>query len=225
MSAPSPGRRDCESLNDYIRRLEAAADTHMLRVSDAESDGRGGIVIHPVVIYAVDDTGTPHELMDASGRMKHYEWPAGDNQLVTGTFTKTVGAGVGYLDITPGADDELILMYGQLIAGGVAVGWTSVEIFHTGALAGAGARQDRYVLDGGPAAAETWSIPALGTAGTGPINISTHNTDLSNLIADGTWLKTRVAGMAVDEVFTIHYQFRSLLNVAPIATPDGGTWA
>ena len=61
-----PDEIESESLNDFIKRLELAADTHKLRVSADHLDEQGNLVLTPVIAYFVDSGGTPHEGFDTS---------------------------------------------------------------------------------------------------------------------------------------------------------------
>lgn len=227
MSAPR--RIDCgESLNEFVARIESLSDSQRLRVPATAIDEKGNVILTPVILtHATDIDGTPHEIMRADGQTKHYQWPAGHFQRVTGTFTKTTAGGTGYVDIEPGTDDEIILMYGHIICdatpGAVPA---AIEVFHSNAAGSSGARHDRILLSDPWGASETYSFPThpqAAAVATG--NMSSHETDLSRLVANGTYLKISWGGMDNGDTCVIHVGFRSLLNVAPVVTATGGTFA
>lgn len=61
---------ESESLNDFIIRLAAAADSQRLRVPVKYMDDQGNLLLTPVIAYFVDSSGTPHSGFDTTGYLQ-----------------------------------------------------------------------------------------------------------------------------------------------------------
>ena len=225
MSAPYPGRRDCESLNDYIRRLEKFADTHMLRVPSGVLSSNE-LFIQPVVIYGTDEGGTPHEAFDDGGLLRSGSWPGGRPQSIQGSYTDTTGGDTtGRIDINPGVGDELIFLRGRMTVGGakLTAGVCLVSIYDAGLSANS---QMNLVGDVGVAAAnEQWQFPSIGTQANATANFPQLTGFPALYMQNGDGILASLTNMANTETFAFYAMFLSKNNVEPVVTPTGGTWA
>ena len=216
-----------ESADEYAARLFGAADTQRLRVPRRYRDREGNVIVHVTEIVGVDTDGTPHALVDTSGNFvggsasaPRYNWPAGTTVEINGTFTKS-GAGLGYVDITPASNDQLIFMYGVFRSNTKATaGNMELQLVN--------GTQICYVYGRDSVSAnEENHYPGTGNAASQNNNYTAGYDEWTRLLDSNTsdFMRARLANMANAETFKLILRFRSLLGTAPSTAATGGTWA
>lgn len=217
----APPQKQGESLNEYITRLETLSDSTRLRVPASYIDDDGNIIVQPVIIYGVDDTGTPAELVDSStALLRSGSWPGGVLRVHEGVLAKTVNNADGIVHIRPAASDEVVLLCGSMTPGtaratgdpghiawqpgGYGVGWLNYE-----------ATQALNESLGFPA------LPAAGTDATLANIIAPNPMYMSGSTSDAVRFTLETMAFATSEDFRVAIQYLSKTDQDLIGTVSG----
>lgn len=207
---------ESESLNDFILRLAALADSHQLRVSAEHMDEEGNLILPPVIAYFVDSGGTPHAGLNTSGYLRVTGgdvvstpvpiWNGGTLVSTQYSFTND-GANSGdhslKLEPASGCPVELVLW---LIYNGDAAGRVTTLDYST---AGATQLCPLYTATLGATTFDAW--PDEGTSLT-PLPVPSTNEILS-----------KVAAVAVSKASYHVLVYRYFGATAPVITTSGPT--
>ena len=127
---PGQDKQTTESLVDYVTRIEALADTERIRIHpDYIDEDAGVLLVKPVLLWGVDDTGTPVDIVDNNtGQLKAGAWPEGTHYTTAGTITFNA-AGTGAIDMAMTSD--AVLLWGYIQMGATRAGGADeVRIYH-----------------------------------------------------------------------------------------------
>ena len=227
---PGQDKQTTESLTDYVQRIETLGDTERIRVHPDYIDEEAGVLlVKPVLIYGVDDTGTPQDIVDStSGYLKAGTRPEGTPITVTGTFTKTGGAGTGQTVIWPAASDNVFFLGGRVLTGGTKATAGQFDVI----LGDLSADFGFLALDDSASTDIVLSLPSLGEvadAGNNIMDSAIYPIPMqSNAAGAGVGyssLNVRCASMANAETYEVYLCFLSRDNTALQTTPSGGTFA